>query len=314
LYAIQTQKNIDTFNNYGIDFTSEFVNSDYNKRAIFYRSNKGYTPTTGEQIISSTNNLTSFNDYQFAVYDTTGIPVSSFIYSSVSGRLLPTVNCDYLREYVQDKYPEANLNIKSVITNVYNTSDTQTNEIVFNLSALDPGYHHFGVRFDSYHGYMSFFVNGQLINEVQFTPRKYKFSNLIYRPFLIGTSCYNNSIPLYQYLQKDRYLVENTKIKNFYLYDRPLNDYDIIMHGRKDRDIQDIHLNLPCGKRNYTEEIERYFKANIPGIKSTLFNVVIRNTGITDPNLKLALEQRIITTVNASAPIYSKLNTIKWIN
>ena len=115
-------------------------------------------------------------------------------------------------------------------------------------------------------------------------------------------------------MQKNAYLVENIKIRNFYLYNVPLNDYDIIMHARQSRDIQDIHFDVPCGRRSYLEEIERYFKANLPGSKSTLYNIVLRNTGITDPVVQAEIETRLMGTLKNAAPAYSKLNKIKWVN
>ena len=161
---------------------------------------------------------------------------------------------------------------------------------------------------------MSLFIDAQLVNTIQFAPRKYQFSNLIYRPFLVGSSNYNNSKPLFEYLKKNLYLAENIKIKNFFLYDTPLNDYDIIMHARKSGDMYDIHFDIPCGRRNYLEEIERYFKADIPGSKSTQYNIILRNTGITDPALRSSIERRILKTITNSAPVYTKLNKIKWVN
>jgi hypothetical protein len=289
-----------------VNFTSEFADGIYDDDVVFTRV--GYT--TDNTAVPPT----SAQAYQFVLLNTDGTPLSSVFFTTLTAEQKLITNTDYLREYVYDTYPDANLNVKVVTTNVYNSQDNLTNELIFNLSALDPGYHHFAVRFDSYHGYMSLFIDGQKVQNVQFTPRKYKFSNTIYRPFLIGSANFNNSVPLFEYLQKMSYLTENIKIKNFYLYSVPLNDFDIIMHARKGRDIQDIHFDIPCGRRNYLEEIERYFKATIPGGKSTQYNVVLRNTGITDPGLRTELEKRIITALNNSAPVYSKLNTIKWIN
>ena len=109
-------------------------------------------------------------------------------------------------------------------------------------------------------------------------------------------------------------MVDNIKIKNFYLYDKPLFDFDIIFHARKGMKINDLSFDLACGKRNYLEEVERYFKVDPPGAKSTLFNVAIRNTGITNPELRYALEQRVNQIFSISAPAYTKLNKFVWIN
>jgi len=299
---------IDTFLNSKVNFISEFANSSYYSNVLFAR-----TGATYKQLSNTITALSTSPAYQFLVYDTAGNQLSSTYYFTATGSPVLT-NTDYLREYVQDIYSTTNLSIKAVTTNVYDSADVNTSEIIYNLSALDPGYHHFAVRFDSYHGFMSLFIDSQPVQTIQFAPRKYKFSNLIYRPFLIGSSCFNNSQPLFKYLQKDSYLTENIKIKNFYLYDTPLNDFDIIMHARQNGEIQDIHFDIPCGKRNYLEEIERYFKATLPGSKSTLYNVILRNTGITSPVLQAAIEARLYKTLANSTPIYSKLNKIKWIN
>jgi hypothetical protein len=302
VYSITRTYIVDYFNNYKVNFISEFANSTYYDRVLFTRT--GYL--TSGSVLSQ--------GYQFLLTDMNGISLSSTFFTSQTADQKLITNTDYLREYVYDNYPDASLSFKAVTTNMYNSHDNLTSEIVFNLSALDSGYHHFAVRFDSYHGYMTLFVDGQKTKDIQFPPRKYKFSNVIYRPFIIGSACFNNSVPLFEHLQKLSYLTENIKIKNFYLYSTPLDDYDIIMHARKGANIQDIHFDIPCGRRNYTEEIERYFKATVPGGKSTQYNVLIRNTGITNASLRTELEKRILLALNKSAPAYSKLNTIKWIN
>jgi len=109
-------------------------------------------------------------------------------------------------------------------------------------------------------------------------------------------------------------MVDDFTIKNLYIYDKPLFDFDIIMHARKNMNIEDIIFDLACGRRNYLEEVERYFKLSTPGSKSTLFNIVIRNSGINDPQLRIALEQRILEILKNNSPAYSRLNSIKWRN
>jgi hypothetical protein len=309
LGTIQYTQSLDTFTNTNIGLISEFYNGSYYNNVLFTRVGNTYNTLSNAVTALSTSPA-----YQFLVYDTSGNQLSSTFYFTATSNNLALTNSDYLREFIQGVYPSSNLNIKAVTTNLYDKTDISTNEIIFNLSALDPGYHHFGIRFDSYNGFMSLFIDTRNVQTIQFTPRKYHFSNLIYRPFLIGSSNYNNSKPLFEYLQKNLYLAENIKIKNFYLYDTPLNDYDIVMHARKGGNMNDIHFDIPCGRRSYLEEIERYFKANLPSSKSTLYNVVLRNTGITDPILRNLIEQRVRKTLASSAPVYSKLNTIKWAN
>jgi len=223
-------------------------------------------------------------------------------------------NSKFLTTYVKEKYPSNSINVKAQLTNIFNQNDTVSTEIIFNLSALDPGYHNFAVRFDADGGYMHLFIDGQQQGVTEFSPRKYKFSNLIYRPFLIGSSSYAYSLPLFSYLKNTSFLTYDFKVKNFYIYDTPLFDFDIMFHARKGMYIHDIVFDVACGRRNYSEEIERYFKFAVPGSKSTQYNLIIKNSGINDTELQYALEQRIYEIINSTAPVYSKLNTIKWVN
>lgn len=223
-------------------------------------------------------------------------------------------NSTFLTNYIKDKYPSNSFNVVAKLTNIFNINDTVSTEIIFDCEKLDPGYHNFAVRFDADGGYMYLFVDGIQQGFTEFTPRKYKFSNLIYRPFLVGSSCYAHSIPLFSYLKNKSFLTKDIKIKNLYIYDTPLFDFDIMFHARKNMHIQDVIFDVACGRRNYTEEVERFFKFNPPGSKSTQYNLIIKNSGIQDPELQYALEQRIYEIINSTAPAYSKLNNIKWIN
>jgi len=291
---------IDTYNNSKINFLNDFDSTGYLQTAILTRS--GYNPST--QVPSN----------QFITLSLTGTPLLSSTVDTIYTSNNALTNDNYLATYVDSKYSNTNLNIKAVLTNVYNSSDEITVEIISSLSAVDPGPHHFAIRFDSYHGEMTLFIDGQEINNVFFEPRKYKFSNLIKRPFMFGTATFKNNIPLFKYLQKQAYLVNGLTIYNYNLYNTPLNDYDIKFLARQGMEIQDIVVDIPCGRRNYVEEIERYFKASIPGSKSTLYNLIITNSGITDQALQQALETRILTELKNTAPAYSQINSIKWVN
>jgi hypothetical protein len=290
---------IDTFSNARINFISEYTSVGLYQAVLLTRS--GYDPLT----LSASN--------QFTILSLTGVPILTSVYDNnfVSDNSL--TNDDYLATEVNAVYGNSNLNVKAVLTNVYNNLDNLTVEIITSLSGVDPGPHHFAVRFDSYHGEMTLFIDGQDVGNAYFEPRKYKFSSLINRPFMFGTTTYKNNIPLYQYLQKQSYLVNGLNISKYNIYNRTLNDYDIKFLARQGMNIQDINVDIPCGRRNYVEEIERYFKATVPGSKSTLYNLNITNTGITDKSLQQALATRILAELKDTAPAYSQINSINWI-
>lgn len=236
----------------------------------------------------------------------------SAMYSLTSFNFDPT-NSEYLRKFVANKYKSPNMNIKATMTNIFDEYQTNTVEIIYSLSAVDPGYHNFVIRADTYEGYITAFIDGQKIGMVRFEPRKYQFNNFNDRPFLVGTANFINSIPLFKYIKKNASMVTGLTIKDFRIYNRALRDADIAILSKENMNIQDIVFTVPAGKRNYLEEIERYFKARIPGQKSTLYNLIIKNSGITDENLRIAFEQRLIERLRELSPVYTKLNKIKWI-
>lgn len=250
----------------------------------------------------------------FSVLDTRGrLLFRSSMYALTGFNFDPT-NSDYLRKFVVSKYKSPSINFKATMVNKFDEFKTRTVDIVYSLSALDPGYHHFAVRVDTYEGYMTVFIDGQKIGMQQFDPRKYEFNNFNNRPFLIGTNNFINSIPLFKYIKKNTSLVSGLTIKDFRIFKRALKDTDIGILAKENNEIEDIIFTVPAGRRNYIEEIERYFKAKVPGQKSTLYNVLIKNSGITDEKLKDALEKRILGRLQQLSPVYTKLNTIKWVN
>ena len=285
------------YKNYRIFPLSEFENDELKKQVVIALQAQGST------------------DLKLIKLDNNGKNLSTTTFYALTSNLNNFSNSSYLTNFVYEKYPQSSFNFVAQLVNSFNLNDTTTTEIVFNLSALDPGFHNFAVRFDSYEGFMYLFVDGQIQGVSEFEPRKYKFSNLATRPFLIGTSSYTNGVPLYNYLKKPNlYMTNNLFLKNFYLYNKPLFDFDVTFHTKKGMKIHDIKFDIACGKRNYIEEIERYFKIDPPGSKSTLYNIVIRNTGINNAELRYALEQRILQIFNVSAPAYTKLNKFIWVN
>jgi hypothetical protein len=223
-------------------------------------------------------------------------------------------NDSFLRSYINEKYSENTINAKVKLINPTNRNDVITEEVIYPLSGLDRGFHNFAVRFDSYQGYLGLFIDGQPAGFTLFTPRKYKFSDMFNKPIIVGSSSYSFGIPLFSYLKYDSFLANDFIVKNFYLYNKPLLDYDIITHVRQGMNIQDINFDVACGRRNYIEEIERYFKVSTPGSKSTVFDLNLRSSGIKDKDLQIELEKRIVNLIGKSVPAYSKLRNIKWSN
>jgi len=265
-------------------------------------------------IISSISSYNSTQTILFHKYDNQTNLLSSFSYP-IQSLNLPITPINYIREYLYDLYPDSNLNYRIKLTNTQDDTDVEDVNLIFNLSSLDAGYHNFAFRVDTYRGEMQLIIDGHVVKQQTFQPRMYQFSDLITRPFFIGTSPYTNGIPMFEYLKTNKFNAKNITVKNFYLYSTPLNYFDIMFHKKMDKDsLQDVVFNVACGKRGYLEEIERYFKFTLPGHKSTAMNVVLRNSGIYNPELQLEIEKRILLVLKNSIPAYAKINSIKWSN
>ena len=70
--------------------------------------------------------------------------------------------------------------------------------------------------------------------------------------------------------------------------------------------------DVPTGQRNYIDTVERVFQHKVPGRKSESYGVTIRNTGITDINMKAGIEEKIRSVLSEVAPVYTYLNRITW--
>lgn len=330
------------YKNYKIGFIADFVDGAYMTQPLLIQEGITPVPTNPWGIYNydiegtvpppSAMQLGTFTDENLNTLESNiFIPLSAPAYSifllgkngellsnslvlGTTGLTLDPTNSDFLRKNLSEKYNSPNLNIKTTMTNVFDTTQTLTIDMPYNLSGLDPGYHHFAIRVDTYYGNITVFIDGRKVANQQFEPRRYQFNNFNKRPFLAGTSNYTNSIPLFKFLKKKCSLVTGLTIKDFYLFNRAIKDSDVQMLARENMVIHDVVFTMPCGRRNYLEEIERHFKASVPGTKSTRYNIVIKNSGISDNSLRSELEKRMIEQLSELAPVYSKLNTIKWIN
>ena len=69
---------------------------------------------------------------------------------------------------------------------------------------------------------------------------------------------------------------------------------------------------MPTGLQNYLEEIERFFKHKLPGMKSQYYNIRIVGLGIEDQTIRDLVEDIIRNTVTKISPIYTELLNIIW--
>lgn len=228
---------------------------------------------------------------------------------------------DYQRKYI---YTEENSNDITVklftrgITGAINTE--QSLNINYDISYLTPGWHHFAVTVTP-NNLLKFYIDGSIVKNVDInaTVSGYAGISRVYNNknnpnMVIGTASFKKQT-LAQYTNEttDVYRYDG-KIADVRFYTQSLEQSDIKALQKRFslNSFNDLKWSCPTGQRYYIEQIERFFLHRLPGAKSNMFNIKIKNSNITDPTLRNIVEKNIIASLNKTIPVQTKLNSIIW--
>jgi len=217
-------------------------------------------------------------------------------------------------DYVLNNYNPGNtLDVKLRLPNIYDVQTYEEASLSYPLSNISPGYHNITTTLDTTKGLFNLFIDGNIVDTYGFQNTKYSYGTIFDNIFYVGTEASYGNNKLNENLQDVNYYnYGNFKIKNFYVYNVPLYLYDVANIVRARNDIKDLYFELPTGKRNYIENIEKFFKFKLPGRKSNLFNVRILDTGITEESLQQDISNNIIEEIIQVIPANTKLNKVDW--
>jgi hypothetical protein len=109
-------------------------------------------------------------------------------------------------------------------------------------------------------------------------------------------------------------IIWNGAIDTVRIYDYSINPSYITYFIREKTIASDMVWNIPTTPIQYIETIDRFFKHQTPGSKSTFFNIKIAGTQITDPTLRLKIENDIIQSIQKNKPTYTELLNVEWLN
>jgi hypothetical protein len=109
-------------------------------------------------------------------------------------------------------------------------------------------------------------------------------------------------------------LIWNGYIDSIKVYNYTLDFKNIQTEIRSKILAQDIVWNLPTSPLEYIDTIERFFKHRLPGSKSPFYNIKLSGLKVTDPNIKIRIENEIRSVVFQIQPGYSRLLKIEWID
>lgn len=215
-------------------------------------------------------------------------------------------------KYVIDK---RNIKFVTTLVNYLNTDDVLTDVINLDYKELDKGYHTFTYRFDPIQGNITLFIDGVLFRNNSIPAGKYGIQDIFNDDFYIGTAGFYNNVDFATYLnQPGYYYARDVKVKNLFIYDRPIKDEEVLALDVYKTDINDLTISIPAGQRNNIEEIERYFKLSQKYNVSNDINIYIKNTGITDVNLQNNIKNLILNDARAILPLGVNINNIEFID
>jgi hypothetical protein len=240
----------------------------------------------------------------------------------LSGRYIPygdpnRVNYNLTNyEFLKNKYKNKNEFIfKVILKNIYNNKDIFKLEIPISTSKFTTEKHHFAFRMDSVNGSISIFQDGQLIRNEYVDAGRYVFQDVIYESMNFGNTYFGNRNSLDKYLdQSGYYFVKNLDIQQFKMYNKALTDNEINFLVLNNLKVEDLILSLPSGQRNGIDTIIRQFKLDIGGAKSNKINLIIKNSGLTVPDLQNKMSQIIMDRISKILPANTQVLNIEYRN
>lgn len=220
-----------------------------------------------------------------------------------------------------NRYSKNNLNFRLKLIPMFKRKSPDLIDIKIDLDKITShpytDYHNICVNINNPAGRVELWIDGTLSpnNIYEFTPNKYTFSDLLNRNITFGTTPYLKDTLLYEKLNaKNRYIIKDVQLKNFNMYTKCMDYYDIIINMRRDETIPPLKWNIPCKSRNYIETIEKVFNHSIPPRKSNIFDIIVRNSSIRSYNVQTYISNKIKQELTKLVPGGTRVRNITWSN
>ena len=112
-------------------------------------------------------------------------------------------------------------------------------------------------------------------------------------------------------------ITTNNAISNLLLSLQPLSleDEIVTVYTRNINNIDDIYVSLPCGMRNYSDNIDTLntLGANLKS-KSNVVDINIDNLNITDVGILNEVKNNLLAEIQKNLPATSVINKINFKN
>jgi hypothetical protein len=279
------------YNDYrGINFTYEYDNGEY-KNFIWI------THSTEQKVYKCDINGNIIQKIDTLIYNFTPKGLGDF------------TGYQWCRKY--DYLPKSKQAV--IQADIYlgdNTSRSKYSLSALSNTLLNRDWNNFTFTYNYSGMEMKLYINSTLTDHQTLTssiPIYYEYKN----PMTLGTNVAKRNALLDE-ITMDNKLSFKGQIDDLKLYDFTLNNSDIFHIYRQKFDFRDIYWNMQSGNQNYLEEIERFFKFKMPGLKSHYYNIKLVGLQIQDMSIRETIEGIIKNTVKKIAPAYCELLNIIW--
>jgi len=214
--------------------------------------------------------------------------------------------------FLKNNQPDYNnLKFRLEIPNKYNNRENLNKVINVDISKLSVGKHHFVYRLDTISGNITLFVDGKKITNITFDPAEYALENTLYNIFNVGAATYFGGTILNNYIkQNGYYFCRNMILEQPRLFNIGVDDIDIKFLNLLNLKVGELIASLPCGQRNQVEQIQRFFKWQIPGNKSNNINIRVKSNILTNDKINQVLKEIIRRDISNSLPASVNINNI----
>jgi len=193
-------------------------------------------------------------------------------------------------------------------------NDYKLLSLQYSVSALPPGWHNFSLTFDSLNGNARYYIDSIKVYESTFTPKNYQLYYDYKSSLLLGAASVRNTTLNEIIGIQDNYKFVGV-VSDLKMYSKNLTQGEIeqiyfssqFAYPRKD-----LLWNTQIGNRNFIEEIDSWYKMQLPGSKSKYFNINIHNLNIND-DIKMVIEDAIKNNIKKIVPFESSLYKINWL-
>ena len=195
-------------------------------------------------------------------------------------------------------------NHESTIRNITLTHPTST---------LPRGWHNFSFVFDSNAGSATYYIDSILVDVEYIDPKAFEVIYDYRSSILIGAASVRNTT-----------VNDIAGLDDFNKYVGNVGDIKMyataLTHGEIEQvyfssnlafERPDLVWNRKVGSRSFVEEVEHWYKAQLPGSKSKYFNINVYNLNI-DEKSKILLEDAIRENIKNITPANNKLYKINW--